>query len=227
MSNNVFPTVYRVIKNQPPPILSIELDHNPFKCQVPGCSKSFRKASLLHYHMKYYHSESELCSSHSTHTHTAEPQAQDSHTHPSETPRRRRTVSASLGKHSVWVSVRIGMASTRHNNKDFSNNFIISKQEIILIYIKSCHSFIFNSVCVSYSVSLLYTDTPSPLSDSKSSHTPSPHTANGVHRQRSSSHCERSKENQHTNRTLHDDRDWVTMETGIGVQPPLHICCCT
>ncbi|XP_060749544.1 PHD finger protein 20b isoform X2 [Tachysurus vachellii] len=144
--------LYRVIKNQPPPILSIELDHNPFKCQVPGCSKSFRKASLLHYHMKYYHSESELCSSHSTHTHTAEPQAQDSHTHPSETPRRRRTVSASL-------------------------------------------------------------DTPSPLSDSKSSHTPSPHTANGVHRQRSSSHCERSKENQHTNRTLHDDRDWVTMET--------------
>ncbi|XP_027000880.1 PHD finger protein 20b isoform X4 [Tachysurus fulvidraco] len=144
--------LYRVIKNQPPPILSIELDHNPFKCQVPGCSKSFRKASLLHYHMKYYHSESELCSSHSTHTHTAEPQAQDSHTHPSETPRRRRTVSASQ-------------------------------------------------------------DTPSPLSDSKSSHTPSPHTANGVHRQRSSSHCERSKENQHTNRTLHDDRDWVTMET--------------
>ncbi|KAK3547735.1 hypothetical protein QTP86_028532, partial [Hemibagrus guttatus] len=144
--------LYRVIKNQPPPILSIELDHNPFKCQVPGCTKSFRKASLLHYHMKYYHSESELCSSHSTHAHTSEPQAQDSHTHTSETPRRRRTVSASL-------------------------------------------------------------DTPSPLSDSKSGHTPSPHTANGVHRQRSSSHCERSKENQHTNRTLHDDRDWVTMET--------------
>ncbi|XP_017342813.3 PHD finger protein 20b isoform X1 [Ictalurus punctatus] len=142
--------LYRVIKNQPPPILSIELDHNPFKCQVPGCTKSFRKASLLHYHMKYYHSESELCSSHNTHT--SEPQAQDSHTHTSETPRRRRTVSASL-------------------------------------------------------------DTPSPLSDSKSSHTPSPHTANGVHRQRSSSHCERSKENQHTNRALHDDRDWVTMET--------------
>ncbi|XP_046725477.1 PHD finger protein 20b isoform X3 [Silurus meridionalis] len=144
--------LYRVIKNQPPPILSIELDHNPFKCQVPGCTKSFRKASLLHYHMKYYHSESELCSSHSPHTHNSESQAQESHMHSSETPRRRRTVSASL-------------------------------------------------------------DTPSPLSDSKSSHTPSPHTTNGVHRQRSSSHCERSKENQHTNRTLHDDRDWVTMET--------------
>lgn len=52
--------VYRVIKNQPPPILSIELDHNPFKCPAAGCSKSFRKASLLHYHIKYYHSEQQV-----------------------------------------------------------------------------------------------------------------------------------------------------------------------
>ncbi|XP_049608303.1 PHD finger protein 20 isoform X1 [Syngnathus scovelli] len=49
--------LYRVIKNQPPPILSIELDHNPFKCPSAGCTKSFRKASLLHYHIKYYHAE--------------------------------------------------------------------------------------------------------------------------------------------------------------------------
>lgn len=53
-------SVYRVIKNQPPPILSIELDHNPFKCPAPGCTKSFRKASLLHYHIKYYHSDQQL-----------------------------------------------------------------------------------------------------------------------------------------------------------------------
>ncbi|XP_078806249.1 PHD finger protein 20 isoform X2 [Oryzias latipes] len=52
--------LYRVIKNQPPPILSIELDHNPFKCPSAGCSKSFRKASLLHYHIKYYHSDQQL-----------------------------------------------------------------------------------------------------------------------------------------------------------------------
>ncbi|CAJ1084318.1 PHD finger protein 20-like isoform X2 [Xyrichtys novacula] len=52
--------LYRVIKNQPPPILSIELDHNPFKCPAAGCSKSFRKASLLHYHIKYYHSDQQL-----------------------------------------------------------------------------------------------------------------------------------------------------------------------
>ncbi|CAL1605304.1 unnamed protein product [Knipowitschia caucasica] len=48
--------LYRVIKRQPPPILSIELDHNEFKCPAPNCSKSFRKNSLLHCHLKYYHS---------------------------------------------------------------------------------------------------------------------------------------------------------------------------
>ncbi|XP_040927408.1 PHD finger protein 20-like isoform X5 [Betta splendens] len=52
--------LYRVIKNQPPPILSIELDHNPFKCPAPGCTKSFRKSILLHYHVKYYHSDQQL-----------------------------------------------------------------------------------------------------------------------------------------------------------------------
>ncbi|XP_051913751.1 PHD finger protein 20-like isoform X2 [Hippocampus zosterae] len=52
--------LYRVIKNQPPPILSIELDHNPFKCPSAGCAKSFRKASLLHYHIKYYHAEQQI-----------------------------------------------------------------------------------------------------------------------------------------------------------------------
>ncbi|XP_049438126.1 PHD finger protein 20-like isoform X2 [Epinephelus fuscoguttatus] len=52
--------LYRVIKNQPPPILSIELDHNPFKCPAAGCTKSFRKASLLHYHIKYYHTDQQL-----------------------------------------------------------------------------------------------------------------------------------------------------------------------
>ncbi|XP_028843679.1 PHD finger protein 20-like protein 1 isoform X2 [Denticeps clupeoides] len=33
----------------------IDLDHNKFKCKVPGCSKAFRKAKLLDYHLKYYH----------------------------------------------------------------------------------------------------------------------------------------------------------------------------
>uniref|UniRef100_A0A671PCP0 PHD finger protein 20, a n=1 Tax=Sinocyclocheilus anshuiensis TaxID=1608454 RepID=A0A671PCP0_9TELE len=53
-------SVYRVIRNQPPPVLSINLDHNPYKCGVPGCTKSFGKAKLLHYHMKYYHGDDRL-----------------------------------------------------------------------------------------------------------------------------------------------------------------------
>ncbi|XP_048384355.1 PHD finger protein 20-like protein 1 isoform X2 [Stegostoma tigrinum] len=34
----------------------IELDHNKFKCRFPRCFKAFRKAKLLDYHIKYYHS---------------------------------------------------------------------------------------------------------------------------------------------------------------------------
>lgn len=45
----------------------IDLDHNKFKCKVLGCSKAFRKAKLLDYHLKYYHNtekemDSEVCS---------------------------------------------------------------------------------------------------------------------------------------------------------------------
>ncbi|XP_057196535.1 PHD finger protein 20-like protein 1 isoform X1 [Triplophysa rosa] len=45
----------------------IDLDHNKFKCKVSGCSKAFRKAKLLDYHLKYYHNtekdmDSEACS---------------------------------------------------------------------------------------------------------------------------------------------------------------------
>uniref|UniRef100_A0A9J7WY45 PHD finger protein 20, b n=1 Tax=Cyprinus carpio carpio TaxID=630221 RepID=A0A9J7WY45_CYPCA len=139
--------LYRVIKNQPPPILSIELDHNPFKCKIAGCLKSFRKASLLHYHMKYYHAQSEPSPPGCAQTHSSDKQNQSQ-----ETPRRRRTVSSS------------------HH-------------------------------------------TPSPLSDSKSGRTLSP-PAVAMHRQRSATlGAERSKENQHFNRSLHDDRDWVAKET--------------
>ncbi|XP_048590122.1 uncharacterized protein LOC5508662 isoform X7 [Nematostella vectensis] len=40
-----------------PKELIIEMDHNKYKCQVPGCDKSFRKESGLEYHKKYYHTE--------------------------------------------------------------------------------------------------------------------------------------------------------------------------
>lgn len=39
----------------PPKALIIDLDHNKFKCKIAECSKAFRKAKMLHYHMKYYH----------------------------------------------------------------------------------------------------------------------------------------------------------------------------
>ncbi|CAB4028027.1 PHD finger 20 1 [Paramuricea clavata] len=38
-----------------PKELRIELDHNKFKCEYQDCDKSFRKASLLDSHVKYYH----------------------------------------------------------------------------------------------------------------------------------------------------------------------------
>ena len=40
-----------------PKELIIEIDHNKYKCQVPGCDKSFRKESGLESHMKYYHNQ--------------------------------------------------------------------------------------------------------------------------------------------------------------------------
>nr|XP_061779845.1 PHD finger protein 20-like isoform X1 [Nerophis lumbriciformis] len=90
--------LYRVIKNQPPPVLSINLDHNPFKCSAPGCTKSFRKAKLLHYHMKYYHGEeqpleSECSPTRSIQTRASEKQATGSSL---DGPKRRRTISASM-----------------------------------------------------------------------------------------------------------------------------------
>ena len=40
-----------------PKELIIEIDHNKYKCKVPGCDKSFRKESGLEYHVKYYHEQ--------------------------------------------------------------------------------------------------------------------------------------------------------------------------
>ncbi|XP_052817303.1 PHD finger protein 20-like protein 1 isoform X2 [Mya arenaria] len=39
----------------PPKAFVVEQDHNPYKCHFEGCNKSFRKAHLLDYHIKYYH----------------------------------------------------------------------------------------------------------------------------------------------------------------------------
>ncbi|XP_068734964.1 uncharacterized protein [Montipora capricornis] len=44
-------------KEPAPKELVIEMDHNKYKCKVPGCDKSFRKESGLEYHIKYYHEQ--------------------------------------------------------------------------------------------------------------------------------------------------------------------------
>lgn len=91
-------SVYRVIKNQPPPVLSINLDHNPFKCSAPGCTKSFRKAKLLHYHMKYYHGEEQPLESECSPTRNVQTRASEKQATATsmDIPKRRRTISASL-----------------------------------------------------------------------------------------------------------------------------------
>ncbi|XP_060898417.1 PHD finger protein 20 isoform X1 [Labrus mixtus] len=91
--------LYRVIKNQPPPVLSINLDHNPFKCSAPGCPKSFRKAKLLHYHMKYYHGEEQPLEGERSPTRNVQTRASDKQVTGMDGPKRRRTISASM--HSV------------------------------------------------------------------------------------------------------------------------------
>ncbi|XP_041743681.1 PHD finger protein 20 isoform X7 [Coregonus clupeaformis] len=90
--------LYRVIKNQPPPVLSINLDHNPFKCSAVGCTKSFRKAKLLHYHMKYYHGEDQQLEDDLSPTRSVHTRASEKHPSPNslESPKRRRTISASM-----------------------------------------------------------------------------------------------------------------------------------
>ncbi|XP_034151729.1 PHD finger protein 20b [Esox lucius] len=106
--------LYRVIKNQPPPILSIELDHNPFKCKAPGCMKSFRKPSLLHYHVKYYHADMEPASGSSMQTRAAEKQAGSQ-----ETPRRRRITSGST--HSPLGDRQSANGVNRHRRSSLSD----------------------------------------------------------------------------------------------------------
>ncbi|XP_030637330.1 PHD finger protein 20-like protein 1 [Chanos chanos] len=79
----------------------IDLDHNKFKCKVPGCSKAFRKAKLLDYHLKYYHNtDKELDTSVGSPDRVGRTRA-TSASMPSTTPlevpdnKRRRTVSTS------------------------------------------------------------------------------------------------------------------------------------
>ncbi|KAJ3603328.1 hypothetical protein NHX12_031070 [Muraenolepis orangiensis] len=82
-------------ESHPSSVLSVNLDHNPFKCVSPGCTKSFRKAKLLHYHMKYYHGEDQPQEEDLSPTRGIQTRATDKPPTP-ESPKRRRTISASM-----------------------------------------------------------------------------------------------------------------------------------
>nr|XP_004571944.1 PHD finger protein 20 isoform X2 [Maylandia zebra] len=100
--------LYRVIKNQPPPVLSINLDHNPFKCSAPGCTKSFRKAKLLHYHMKYYHGEEQPPEADRSPTRSVQTRASEKQSSATglDGTKRRRTISASMQSVGVATAPR-------------------------------------------------------------------------------------------------------------------------
>ncbi|XP_017286085.1 PHD finger protein 20 isoform X2 [Kryptolebias marmoratus] len=104
--------LYRVIKNQPPPVLSINLDHNPFKCSAPGCTKSFRKAKLLHYHMKYYHGEEQPPEGQHSPTRSVQTRASERQSTAAglDGSKRRRTISATM--HSGAVAAPRGDIKT-------------------------------------------------------------------------------------------------------------------
>ncbi|XP_063076423.1 PHD finger protein 20-like protein 1 isoform X2 [Engraulis encrasicolus] len=90
----------------------IDLDHNKFKCHIPGCSKAFRKAKLLDYHLKYYHNaekdhEGEVCSPDRVVGRTRATSASMPTSTMLEVPdnKRRRTVSTSSCKHSTFTAL--------------------------------------------------------------------------------------------------------------------------
>ncbi|RUS73729.1 hypothetical protein EGW08_018509 [Elysia chlorotica] len=64
----------------------VEEDHNPFKCPHEGCTKDFRKESLLQYHIKYYHTEPEISPSATAISHPTAPSPSAVGVSPAEAP---------------------------------------------------------------------------------------------------------------------------------------------
>ncbi|XP_073415511.1 PHD finger protein 20 isoform X2 [Dendrobates tinctorius] len=94
--------------------VTLDLDANRFKCKILDCSKSFRKAKLLHYHMKYFHgvekAEQDLVPM------TRHMQTRGSLAHEKisqQTSKRRRTTSGSL-----HPPLQISLRSSPHHGKD-------------------------------------------------------------------------------------------------------------
>ncbi|KAL5015445.1 hypothetical protein ScPMuIL_009715 [Solemya velum] len=82
----------------------IKSDHNTFKCNHEGCGKSFRKESLLTYHVKYYHTGGQ-------------------HTSPNPPPRKRRkttSICSTDSEHSITLKPKIvgSVGKRRHVSAD-------------------------------------------------------------------------------------------------------------
>ncbi|XP_069608112.1 PHD finger protein 20 isoform X2 [Ranitomeya imitator] len=94
--------------------VTLELDANRFKCKILDCSKSFRKAKLLHYHMKYFHgvekAEQDLVPN-ARHMQTRGSLAHEKLSQQSS--KRRRTTSGSL-----HPPLQISLRSSPHHGKD-------------------------------------------------------------------------------------------------------------
>ncbi|KAM4032385.1 PHD finger protein 20 isoform 2-T3 [Anomaloglossus baeobatrachus] len=94
--------------------VTLELDANRFKCKILDCSKSFRKAKLLHYHLKYFHgvekAEQDLMPM-TRHMQTRGSLAHEKNSQ--QTSKRRRTTSGSL-----HPPLQISLRSSPHHGKD-------------------------------------------------------------------------------------------------------------
>ncbi|XP_069099981.1 PHD finger protein 20 isoform X2 [Pleurodeles waltl] len=78
-------------------VLTSELDRSKFKCKIKDCSKFFRKAKLLHYHMKYFHGVEKTEQVQKSVTRTIQTRGSlANEKNIQEIPKRRRTTSGSL-----------------------------------------------------------------------------------------------------------------------------------
>lgn len=93
--------------------VTLELDANRFKCKILDCSKSFRKAKLLHYHMKYFHGVEKAEQDQMPMTRHMQTRGSLAHEKNSQqTSKRRRTASGSL-----HPPFQISLRSSPHDEK--------------------------------------------------------------------------------------------------------------
>ncbi|XP_075033582.1 PHD finger protein 20 isoform X2 [Mixophyes fleayi] len=98
-----------------PKAVTMELDPNRFKCKILDCNKSFRKAKLLHYHMKYFHGVDKAEQDQSPMTRHMQTRGSLAHEKANQqTSKRRRTTSGSLHTTSLQTSLR----TLPHDGKD-------------------------------------------------------------------------------------------------------------